>query len=124
MKPIITEINSMSEFKEIISRPEIRTTILKLSATWCAPCQRIAPLVHQWTDRLPNDIQVCFLDIDVSMGMYSYLKSKRLIKGVPALLRFDSKPYGFNDQPIPDDLVMGSDLNEVNLFFERVMRKP
>jgi thiol-disulfide isomerase/thioredoxin len=119
--PIITEINSLDEFKEILGRNDKKITIVKMGATWCQPCKRIEPLVYRWIDKLPDNVQMCLIDIDVSFQMYSFLKSKRIVNGVPALLCYDKKGSLFN--AIPDDVVVGSDINQVNLFFDRCIRK-
>jgi thiol-disulfide isomerase/thioredoxin len=117
--PIITEIQSLEQLKAILSNSQ-KITIIKLGAKWCSPCKRIEPLVYQWTDKLPNNAQMCFIDIDISFNMYSFLKSKRIVNGVPALLCYDKKNVF---EPIPDDVVIGADPQQIHLFFERCIKK-
>jgi len=117
--PIITEIHSLDKLKDIISKNEI--TIIKLGAKWCQPCKRIEPLVYNWVDRLPEQIQVCYIDIDISFNFYSFLKKNRIVNGVPALLCYYKKEAEINT--FPDDVVIGSDPVQANLFFERCIKR-
>lgn len=116
--PIITQIKSLNEFKEIVLKNEL--TIIKLGAKWCQPCKRIDPLVNQWVDKLPDNIQMCYLDIDISFNLYSFLKTKRIVNGIPALLCYN-KTNVF--EIIPNDVVIGADPTQINLFFERCIKK-
>lgn len=119
MRPsIITEIKSFDQFIDIISINTTAITIIKLSAKWCQPCKRIEPLVYQWADKMPDNVQICCIDIDVSIELYSFLKKKRIVNGIPALLCYDK-----TKTIIPCDVVIGADTNQVNQFFERCLTR-
>lgn len=118
--PVITEIKSMDEFKEILSKKNKKMTIIKLGAKWCQPCKRIEPLVYRWMDNIPDTIQICLIDVDISFNLYSFLKSKRIVNGIPALLSYETKS---DTSPYPDDVVIGGDLQQVQLFFERCLKR-
>jgi len=117
--PIITEIKSLDHLRTILTNGQ-KATIIKLGAKWCQPCKRIEPLVYKWMDVLPDTIQMCLIDVDISFEFYSFLKSKRLVNGIPALLCYAAKQ---DLSIIPDDVVIGSDLNEVHKFFERCIAR-
>jgi thiol-disulfide isomerase/thioredoxin len=118
--PIITEINSLAQFKDILANGDKKITIIKMGAKWCQPCKRIEPLVYQWADHLPDNVQMCYIDIDICIQLYSFLKKKRIVNGVPALLcYFKRETQDF----IPDDSVIGADTNQINLFFQRCIQK-
>lgn len=44
-------------------------TILDFSATWCPPCQRIAPAVHQLAEQSKDKVEFKFIDIDQNREM-------------------------------------------------------
>jgi hypothetical protein len=64
---------------------------------------------------MPINVQSFIIDIDQSSELYSALKNKRVLNGVPAVIAY----YSGNTSLYPDDMTMGSDLNQLNLFFER-----
>lgn len=40
-----------------------KTVLLDFSATWCGPCQMIAPIIHEIADEHPEYV-VCKIDVD------------------------------------------------------------
>lgn len=112
--PTITEISSLDAFSNILSNnPGL--VIIKLGATWCGPCQRIEPQVKHFMTRLPGVMQGAVVDVDESFEFYAFLQKKKVIKGIPAILCYKQG----NNTHIPDDTCMGSNVTEVNSFFER-----
>jgi thiol-disulfide isomerase/thioredoxin len=90
--------------------------IIKLGAEWCGPCKKIEHTVTEWMKRMPREsIQCIILDIDESFEIYATLKQKKMVNGIPAILAY----YAGNISIIPDDIVVGADLNQIQLFFER-----
>ena len=117
--PIITEIASLADFKTILeSNPG--AFIVKLGAEWCGPCKKIEPFVYDLINKLTNpNIQCAVIDVDESFELYAFLKSKKMISGIPAILAY----YKGNTHYVPDEVVIGADPNEiVNLFNRAIVR--
>jgi thiol-disulfide isomerase/thioredoxin len=90
--------------------------IIKLGAEWCGPCKKIEHPVTEWMKMMPKDlIQCIILDIDESFEIYATLKQKKMVNGIPAILAY----YKGNVSIIPDDIVVGADLAQIKLFFDR-----
>jgi len=103
---------------ELLLRENPGRVVLKFGATWCAPCQRIEAHVNQWFSRMPAATVKCIMvDIDDSFDLYAAFKSKRQITGIPAIICFNKGNLSY----IPDFSVVGADLEQVNLFFKRVI---
>jgi thiol-disulfide isomerase/thioredoxin len=116
--PIITELPSKKVFQEALeSNPGI--IIIKFGAEWCAPCKRIESHVKLLMSKMPNNVQSYVIDIDDSLEVYSFLKNKKMVNGIPAILAY----YSENVSYIPDDVVIGADAVKVNEFFERCYKK-
>lgn len=47
--------------KEVLQNK--KTVLLDFSATWCGPCQMIAPVIHEIADEYP-EYAVCKIDVD------------------------------------------------------------
>jgi thiol:disulfide interchange protein len=109
---------SRLQFEEIL-RQNPGNVIVKFGATWCGPCKRIEAQVGQWFDLLTKTDQqtsntLCIaVDVDNSIDLYGAFKSRRQVNGIPAILLFKQGNLSY----IPDDMVVGSDVRQVNDFF-------
>ena len=112
--PIITNITDRNHFFEILKQnPGV--VIIKFGASWCGPCKTIDEGVKLYFEKLPNTIQTAIVDIDICVDVYSFLKSKRMVNGVPVILCYAKG----NETYIPDDFVVGADKPKINEFFLR-----
>ena len=113
-KQVISEIASREAFIHLLGHnPGL--IILKLGATWCGPCQKIAPVIHGFFASSPNDVVCGDIDVDVSFDFYSFLKSKKMVNGIPVLLCYKKG----NQTYIPDDQVTGAEPATLDAFFRR-----
>ena len=118
MLPIITDLPDMNSFHEILkNNPGL--VIIKFSAEWCGPCKLIKKQVDSYIKNSPDNVQFCVIDIDENIEVYAYLKNKKRVNGIPAMLCW----YKGNVNYIPDDMVIGANVNEIDLFFSRCAYK-
>lgn len=118
MLPLITEIESKQKFGQLlIDNPGL--FIVKFGAEWCGPCKKIAGLVDNWFNKMPDTVQCAIVDIDENFEIYAYLKSKKMVNGIPVILCYKKG----NITHIPNDVVIGADNEQINLFFERCVNK-
>jgi thiol:disulfide interchange protein len=112
MLPTIIEIKNMFEFKHFLeNNPGL--LIISLSATWCVPCSRVKGQIEQWFTKMPDNIQTISIDIDKSTEVYTYLKKKKMLKGVPAILCFNKRNKGM----FFDHAINTSNKNDIDEFF-------
>jgi len=114
---IITEL-SKAAFAEELQKNE-RAILIKFGAEWCGPCKQIDPLVHLLMRQMPADIKCYVLDIDdeASFDLYAFLKSKRMVNGVPVLLCYKKGNLSW----VPSDVIVGANPEHVKAFFERAL---
>jgi thiol-disulfide isomerase/thioredoxin len=94
--------------------------ILKFGANWCGPCKFIAKDVNEYMKRMPADMTCILVDIDDSIDLYAYLKTKKVVNGVPVLLAY----YAGNlNCCAPDEVVIGTNMKDINLFFVKCITK-
>jgi thiol:disulfide interchange protein len=109
---------SRLQFEELL-RQNPGNVIIKFGATWCGPCKRIEAQVGQWfnmltkTDQQTSNTLCIAVDVDNSIDLYGAFKSRRQVSGIPAILLFKQGNLSY----IPDDMVVGSDVRQVNDFF-------
>jgi len=113
-KKIISEITNREAFFHLLkNNPGL--IILKLGAEWCGPCQAIKHVVHGFFATSPVEVICGDIDVDVSFDFYSFLKSKKMVNGIPVLLCYKKG----NETFIPDDMITGADPIELHNFFTR-----
>jgi hypothetical protein len=66
---------------------------------------------------MPNNVQSIIVDVDECVDLYSFLKSKKMVNGIPVILVY----YKGNLNYIPDDRVVGADSNQINILFNKVV---
>lgn len=96
--------------------------IIKFGAAWCKPCQAIKAHVDREFVGMPPNVICVDIDIDESLDLYVALKSKKMLRGVPAILAFNGD-IARDKWYIPDDSFSGSDSGSLAAFFARCRAK-
>jgi hypothetical protein len=113
-KKVVSEIPNRDAFFHLLKHnPGL--IVIKLGAEWCGPCKQIKNVVHAFFASSPPEVVCADIDVDQSFDFYSFLKSKKMVNGIPVLLCYKKG----NSTYIPDDSVTGSDATQLHLFFQR-----
>jgi len=113
-KNVISSIESRDKFLEILKvNPGL--FIMKLGAPWCGPCKQIAPIIDAFFGSSPKNVLCADINVDESFDLYSFLKSKRMVNGIPAILCYQRGNVGY----VPNDMVTGADPDGLHSFFKR-----
>lgn len=113
-KQIVSEIADRNAFMTLLQHnPGI--IVIKLGAEWCGPCKTIKSAVHGFFASSPPEVVCADIDVDQCFDLYSFLKSKKMVNGIPALLCYKKG----NSTYIPDDMITGSDSQQLHQFFAR-----
>ena len=113
-KQIIAEIPNREAFFHLLQH-NTGLIVIKLGATWCGPCKLIEKSVHGFFASSPPEVICADIDVDKCFDFYSFLKSKKMVNGIPALLCYKKG----NNTFIPDDIVTGADAQGLHQFFTR-----
>ena len=115
---VIYGISNVYEFNQLLaSNPGV--LVIKFGATWCGPCKRIEPYLQKYYPQMPSNVQCVVVDIDQNMEIYSFMKNRKMVAGVPALLAYKKDNLTY----IPDFTVVGGDPGQVHLFFQKVVQQ-
>ncbi len=113
-KEIISEIANRDAFFHLLQHnPGL--IVLKLGAVWCGPCSKIKPAVEAFFATSPPEVICGDIDVDKSFDFYSFLKSKKMVNGIPVLMCFKKG----NATYIPDDIITGANPQQLHQFFMR-----
>ncbi len=116
-KQIIAEMTP-TQLQQLQTGLSNSVIIIKFGAEWCKPCKLIKPVCDEWVSTCPENVVYADIDIDESLDLYMAFKKNKMIKGVPTLLAFKTR----NKRDlwfIPDDSVVGGDIEAVKAFFKR-----
>ena len=72
----------MANFSDIINSD--KPVLVDFFATWCGPCQMLAPVLKQVKDQLGEQITILKIDVDKNQQ----LASQYQVRGVPTMLLF------------------------------------
>ena len=80
----------------------------------CAPCEKVKPYVSKIEPSISHKIY--WLDREKDADLFSAMKAKGQLKGVPSLLAYKKG----NTSIIADLSVSGSNMNEIETFFDQL----
>ena len=94
--------------------------VFKFSAEWCKPCQMIKKHIDDISLVLPstNTIYIYSVDVDDCFDVYAFLKQKKMVSGIPALLAYKKGNTFF----APDASVSGTNETDINNFFNTCLK--
>lgn len=116
-KQIITHFGNRGEFMALLkANPGL--VIVKFGAEWCSPCKQIKPVLDAFFASSPPEVVCADIDIDESFDLYAFLKSKKMVNGIPAVLCYKQG----NETFVPNDSVTGSSAPDLHAFFARCGR--
>lgn len=86
---------SRAEFLELVKN-KTKPLFVKFTADWCGPCKRTKPIVDKFlTDTVRSKITYLEIDIDNSVDVYAFMKTKRMLNGIPTLFYYDMSTKNF-----------------------------
>jgi thioredoxin 1 len=113
-KQIISSFRTRQDFLNLLpSNPGL--IIIKFGATWCGPCKTITPVLEGFFATSPPNVICADIDVDENFDLYAFMKSKKMVNGIPAILMYRKGNTTF----IPDDSVTGANPLDLDNFFRR-----
>ena len=98
-------------------------TVVKFYADWCAPCKHLTPILHKMiTEKTeefkdsPKKFNFIELDVDESFDLYAFLKSKKMVRGIPTVFVYKREVYMKSDPThifIPQASASGTKENDM-----------
>jgi thiol:disulfide interchange protein len=117
-RDIITSFETRSVFMDVLKKnPGL--LIVKFGADWCVPCSKIKDYVHKKFAEMPDNVLCADIDVEESFDLFAFLKQKKMVKGIPAMLAYVSGNHSYP----PDESISGTDEKELDDFFNRCLQR-
>ena len=115
VKDIYIEVKDRKTFLEYLKQnPGVM--IFKFKAKWCDPCKLIQEDVDKYFEETKDNV-ICFdIDIDEYSDVYKFLKSRKMINGIPSILAY----FTGNDTFVPNLYFSGTNKKLLRDFFDKV----
>jgi len=114
-KTVYHTIEDRNHFLEILKENKGHI-IFKFGAEWCNPCNEIKDLVYELYSDMHENV-ICFdVNVDESFDIYGYLRSKRIVSGIPTILVYKKE----NDMIGPDNNISGSNKSEIRNLLKSI----
>ena len=89
------DIMRRADFLQLL-QTKTKPLLVKFTADWCGPCKRIKPIVDAFlTPEMLTRITYLEIDIDQSVDVYAYMKTKRMLNGIPTLFFYEKSNKNF-----------------------------
>lgn len=117
-----SKIETREDLKNFLKNSENEITFIKYGATWCKPCQMIAPTIKSLNEQVVTAkkiINYIDLDVDNCSDLYAFMKQKKMVRGIPVIMCYKKSQYTDNTFYAPVDSVTGASVSDVVNFYRR-----
>lgn len=112
---IVNGLDCIEKFEQHLQQNQ-SVILLKFEAEWCGPCKKLEPSFIELINKYKSIIhEVIKIDVDECFEVYAFMKNKKMLNGIPAVLAY----FKGNISYIPNESTVGSNVNELEQFFER-----
>lgn len=113
-------LENREDLKIFLSNTPHDTTIIKLTASWCGPCKKIAPYVSKLNEMYAKKYRFQYIEIDIdeSLDLYAFFKKMKMANGVPTFLTFKKSMYSPDTYYVPFQCITGADPRGLDEFYK------
>jgi thiol-disulfide isomerase/thioredoxin len=118
-------LENRADLKEHLANTPHETTILKLTASWCGPCKKIAPYVARLNEEYAKTQSFEYIEVDVdqALDLYAFFKKMKMANGVPTFLCFKRDLYHPDQYYVPYQCITGADPRGLQNFYQLCFSK-
>jgi thiol-disulfide isomerase/thioredoxin len=112
-------LENREDLKAYLSLTKYDTTIIKLTASWCGPCKKIAPYVARLNKQYSEKYNFEYIEVDIDqcLDLYAFFKKMKMAVGVPTFLTFKKSTYNPDTYYVPYKCITGADPKGLDDFY-------
>ena len=109
---------SRDDFKNLLKNKK-KPLLVKFTAEWCGPCKVIQHHLENFLNANKNaNFDFLELDVDDNFDVFAFMKSKKMVTGIPALLFYDMETKEYP----PKFSLLGADVKQFEDFCNNVLQ--
>jgi thiol-disulfide isomerase/thioredoxin len=115
------KIETRDDLKQYLKNSD-ETTFIKFGASWCKPCQIIAPTIKSLNEQvIKAKKQLTYIDLDVDKcsDLYAFMRQKKMVRGIPIIMCYKKSQYNEDIFYAPSDSITGASVQDVVNFYKR-----
>ena len=108
------------ELRIYLEHTDKETTIIKLTATWCGPCQKIKSTVQSLNEQYAKkgiSFEYLEIDVDEALDLFSFFKRMKMAVGIPTFLTYKKSKFNPDHFYVPYRCFTGGDPKQVQAFY-------
>ena len=114
----MSKVLSREDFKTILKNKK-NPLLVKFTAEWCGPCKMIQPHLENFLNANKNaKFDFLELDVDDNFDVFAFMKSKKMVSGIPAMLFYDMETKEYP----PKFSLLGADLKQFEGFCNNILK--
>lgn len=123
-------LETRTDLVKYLKETDYEHVILKFHADWCAPCKVIGPkvknMVIQKAEELKNyrnKFIYIEVDVDECFDLYAFLKSKKMVRGIPTVFLYKKEIYSKADESlifIPQSSISGAKEKDIQNLIDLI----
>lgn len=67
-------LSSAAQLQEALARSGTKTLVADFTATWCNPCKKIAPVLHDLASKNASTFDVFTVDVDIANDLVTHFQ--------------------------------------------------
>ena len=118
----LNHLETRDDLKIFLKNTSVEMTFIKFGASWCKPCHMIAPTIKSLNEQVIKANKIInFIDLDVDhcSDLYSFMRQKKMVRGIPVIMCYKKSQYNDNSFYAPCDSVTGASIPDVVNFYKR-----
>jgi thiol-disulfide isomerase/thioredoxin len=115
------------ELRIYLEHTDKDTTIIKLTASWCGPCQKVKSTIKTLNEQYTQkgiSFEYIEIDVDEALDLYSFFKRMKMAVGIPTFLTFKKELFTPDHFYVPHRCFTGADPNLVKAFYAESLLLP
>jgi thiol:disulfide interchange protein len=115
-------LETREDLNNFLKNSPTENIFIKFGATWCRPCQMIAPTIQSLNEQvIKANKKLTYIDLDVDhcSDLYAFMKQKKMVRGIPVIMCYKKSQYNENSFYAPSDSVTGASAQDVVNFYRR-----
>lgn len=80
----LTSLTNSTQLQEALAQAGNKTVVVDFTATWCAPCKKIGPVLRELAAKNSATFRVFTADVDVAQDLVSHFK----VSSMPTFIFF------------------------------------